>query len=177
MALFARMKDPVDGHAQVISASALPDAGSMSARCKMHLVIRAPGIEPSPQEITQIVRTKRWPIPGAQLPVTVDRSDPSRLKIHWDRVPTREETAHRRATQAATDDLGSPPVPPEAQAIIDQLGLGGASIVQGGASDGGGPSLAGTDRVGQLERLAALRREGMLSDAEYEAEKARILGS
>jgi hypothetical protein len=34
----------------------------------------------------------------------------------------------------------------------------------------------GEDRVQQLKDLAALREQGVLTDAEFEAEKARILG-
>jgi hypothetical protein len=36
---------------------------------------------------------------------------------------------------------------------------------------------AGTDSVAQLERLAALKNQGILTDAEFEAQKAKILGS
>ncbi|WUS95484.1 SHOCT domain-containing protein [Streptomyces sp. NBC_00708] len=33
----------------------------------------------------------------------------------------------------------------------------------------------GDDLIGQLERLAALKRQGILTDAEFEAQKARLL--
>ncbi|MBM7056981.1 SHOCT domain-containing protein [Streptomyces durocortorensis] len=36
---------------------------------------------------------------------------------------------------------------------------------------------AGTDRVGQLTQLADLKAQGLLTDEEFAAEKARILGS
>jgi hypothetical protein len=36
---------------------------------------------------------------------------------------------------------------------------------------------AGEDRVQQLKDLAALKEQGVLTDAEFEAEKARILAS
>ncbi|NTU86344.1 MAG: SHOCT domain-containing protein [Chloroflexales bacterium] len=35
----------------------------------------------------------------------------------------------------------------------------------------------GADRIAQLQQLAELKRMGILTDAEFEAEKARILGS
>ena len=38
------------------------------------------------------------------------------------------------------------------------------------------PHVAPTDRLEWLERLASLRESGALSDAEFEAEKAEILG-
>jgi hypothetical protein len=37
------------------------------------------------------------------------------------------------------------------------------------------PAAAGGDRVEQLKELAALRDEGVLTEAEFAAEKARIL--
>jgi hypothetical protein len=39
------------------------------------------------------------------------------------------------------------------------------------------PAVAGPDRVTQLKELAELKSQGILSDAEFEAEKARILAS
>ncbi|WP_405935464.1 SHOCT domain-containing protein [Streptomyces sp. NBC_00726] len=33
----------------------------------------------------------------------------------------------------------------------------------------------GEDLIGQLERLAALKRQGILTEAEFEAQKARLL--
>jgi transposase-like protein len=39
------------------------------------------------------------------------------------------------------------------------------------------PASGGEDRVQQLKDLAALKEQGVLTDAEFEAEKARILAS
>jgi hypothetical protein len=39
------------------------------------------------------------------------------------------------------------------------------------------PPAAGEDRVQQLKDLAALKEQGVLTEAEFEAEKARILAS
>ena len=35
---------------------------------------------------------------------------------------------------------------------------------------------AGEDRISQLERLAKLREQGALTESEFQAEKARVLG-
>ncbi|MFF7340410.1 SHOCT domain-containing protein [Streptomyces sp. NPDC008163] len=37
------------------------------------------------------------------------------------------------------------------------------------------PAAQGDDVVGQLERLAALKQQGILTEAEFEAQKARLL--
>jgi hypothetical protein len=39
------------------------------------------------------------------------------------------------------------------------------------------PAAAGADRVDQLKELAGLKDQGVLTDAEFAAEKARILQS
>jgi hypothetical protein len=39
------------------------------------------------------------------------------------------------------------------------------------------PAAAGTDRVEQLKELAALKDQGVLTDEEFAAEKAKILAS
>ena len=35
----------------------------------------------------------------------------------------------------------------------------------------------GDDPIAQLERLAALKQQGILTDAEFEAQKAKLLGT
>ena len=39
-----------------------------------------------------------------------------------------------------------------------------------------GADAADADRIAQLERLAKLRKSGALTEAEFQAEKARVLG-
>jgi len=39
------------------------------------------------------------------------------------------------------------------------------------------PSAGGDDRLAQLQQLAELKQQGILTDEEFAAEKARILGS
>jgi hypothetical protein len=92
---------------------------------------------------------------------------------------------------------GRPATPAEIQQYESMTGMdldgdgriaGGAAAPSGGleamiagamAGHGGPVDQPGTadDRVAALERLAALRATGALSDAEFEAEKARILGT
>jgi hypothetical protein len=38
------------------------------------------------------------------------------------------------------------------------------------------PAAGGESRIDQLKELGALKQQGVLNDAEFEAEKARILG-
>lgn len=181
-----RMKDPVDGIAQVVGGTAPPDSAT-SGNVRLNLVVQAEGMEAVSIEHSCIAPVKKWPFPGSALPVTFDRADPDRLKIRWDEIPDHGEVSAQQAEQLAQ--------------MLNQGGGQAGSVVQGGdVSDvvaalqqqfpgaqiqvdgqGGGSrtpqaSQGSDDRVEQLERLAKLKETGALTDAEFEREKARILG-
>ena len=87
--------------------------------------------------------------PGVALPVKVDQNDPAKIAIDWD----------------------SAPAAPAAGEVRPVAGSGGFAPVPPASAGGGGDSLA------ELERLAKLRDSGALTDAEFEQQKAKILGS
>jgi Short C-terminal domain len=180
-----RMKDPVDGTAQVVSSTQAPDHAT-SANVKLNVVVQAEGMEATSVEFSCIAPTKKWPFPGETLPVTFDRADPERIKVRWDDVPDSGDVAKQQADALA--------------AQMNQGGAGGAQVVGSGdvadlvqqlqqqypgaeiQVEGMTPEVAGPaasaqgDRVAQLERLAKLKESGALSEQEFEREKARILG-
>ncbi len=80
------MKDPVDGTAQVVGSTQPPDAAS-SANVNLNLVVQADGVPATAVELDCMAPVKKWPFPGATLPVTVDRDDPTKVKIRWDDIP------------------------------------------------------------------------------------------
>jgi hypothetical protein len=53
-----------------------------------------------------VASINRWPSPGDELPVTVDREKPDRLVIHWNDLPTGSETAQSMAEQLAAQMRG-----------------------------------------------------------------------
>jgi hypothetical protein len=179
-----RMKDPVEGTAQVVGSTQPPDSAT-SSNVNLNLVVQAEGIPATSVEHSCMAPTKKWPWPGATLPVTIDRADPSRLRVRWDDVPDANEVAKQR-TEALAAQMNA--------GGAGQAGLGGTDVSElidsirqaiPGAqiSAQGMPGLQGTtaggeeDKVGQLERLAKLHESGALTDKEFEREKARILGS
>jgi hypothetical protein len=87
--------------------------------------------------------------PGVRLPVRVDPNDPSKIAIDWSSAPQAPAAGEVRPVDGAG---GFTPAP------------------SAGSADGGG------DTVAELERLAKLRDSGALTDAEFEQQKARILG-
>lgn len=96
----AQMVDPADGVLQVTGCN-LPGDDSVYSTYRVNGVVSAPGLPPTPVEVRGIAPTSKWPMPGQQLPVRVDRASPSRLKIQWDQVGTGRQAAAERAEQLA----------------------------------------------------------------------------
>ena len=84
--------------------------------------------------------------PGVKLPVKVDPDDQTKIAIDWQNAG---QAPARGEVRPAGDAHASAPAP---------------------QSEGGG------DTVAELERLVKLRDSGALTDAEFEQQKARILG-
>jgi hypothetical protein len=84
---------------------------------------------------------------GVTLPVKVDPDDQAKIAIDWDNVATGPARGEVRPVG----------------------GSEGFSPAPGGSSGG--------DSVAELERLAKLRDSGALTEAEFEQQKAKILGS
>ena len=113
--------------------------------CEMHLVISAPGVTPLAVEFSGPVKRKVWPAPGAVLPILVDPDNPASYRILWEEVTPAKEAARARAESIA-------------------------ALRRGEAVD-----APADDTISRLERLAALRDSGAITDAEFAAQKAKIL--
>jgi hypothetical protein len=179
-----RMKDPVEGTAQVVGSTQPPDSAT-SANVNLNLVVQADGVPAVSIEHSCMAPTKKWPYPGATLPVTFDRADPDRLKIRWDDVPEAGAMAKQQADALAAqlNQGGGGQVVSgdgDVSGIVEALreAMPGAQISVDRRSDGlsGDGAGAGADNVAQLERLVRLRDSGALTEQEFEREKARILG-
>src|SRR5262245_8502584 len=174
------MKDPVDGTAQVVGSTQPPDSAT-SGNVNLTVVVQADGVEATSVEFSCIAPTKKWPFPGETLPVSVDRADPTRIRVRWGDVPEAGDVAKQQADSiAASLNQGAGQAnPADASAMVEALqqAMPGAQI---NVDTGGMPShpgaAGGDDKVTQLERLARLHESGALTDAEFEREKARVLG-
>jgi hypothetical protein len=173
----------------------------------MQLVVQGDGVPATAVEHHGLAHHSRWPSPGMVLPVTVDRSDPSRLKIEWDEMEASSDRSRRTAEgmAAAMRGEGAPggAMPGGlggAQVInlsgrdlsqlsedqkaklrmlgIDPSALAAAQGAQPAASPPPEPAAAGgdmDDRLDQLERLARLREQGLLTEDEFMQQKRLIL--
>jgi hypothetical protein len=63
------------------------------------------------------------------------------------------------------------------QALAQQAPAAPAAAPAPEPAPAAAPAAAPTDRIAQLQQLAELKNMGILTDAEFEAEKARILAS
>ena len=187
------MKDPVRGSAQVVSATGYHGRGIYQS-CTMQIVVQAEGVPATAVKFEGLVHNKRWPRPGMVLPVTVDRADPQNVKIEWDEVEHSGERAAASAEQLAAAMRGEAPAGggiPGAQVInlsggdlsqlseeqkakLRMLGLLPPDAAPAEAEDP--PAEEVDDRLDQLERLAKLRDQGVLTEEEFAEQKRQILG-
>ena len=91
--------------------------------------------------------------PGVRLPVKVDPNDPSKIAIDWSAAPQAPAAGEVRPVAGAE---ASPRLRPAARAAARRE--------------------ARRRHLAELERLAKLRDSGALTEAEFEQQKARILG-
>ena len=159
-----RMRDPVRGTAEVVSCSERPgrDEERVSAArmkvvendyesCHLQLVVAAETVPATAVAQQTPVHRSRWPAPGMTLPATIDRANPSNVRIEWDEVPDTRATARQRAERNATPG-------------------------RAGRLPRNRPKDRFDDRTRRLEKLARLHAAGELTDAELAEHKRRVFG-
>lgn len=162
-----RMADPVRGTLQVTSASQC-DSSATSANFTLHGVVSGDGLVPTPIQHSGMARTSKWPYPGEVLPVTVDRADPTRIRIEWDEVQTGAEQglAQAQALAAAMGGGladGAPAFPGADAVVADQSVVIDARDVPGLREDVFeiAANYANDPQRMQSEVLDALREHGV----------------
>lgn len=95
------LKEPVRGTARVVSVSMPPNQTGGGGMCAMNLVINLPGRPSVAVNKANLVALAQWPMPGMDLPVEAEASDPTRFKILWNEVPTSADRATAQARQVA----------------------------------------------------------------------------
>jgi hypothetical protein len=106
-----RMKDPVDGTARVVTVEYPHGAAYQDAQryVRLDCVVSGPGIEPIAIEHKCTVATSKVPAPNAVLPVLIDRANPKRIVIHWDKVdnPDLNRKDQRSANRRKAEELAA----------------------------------------------------------------------
>ena len=202
------MKDPVRGTARIVSASMHHGRGIYQS-CRMQVVVEADGVPATAMQLDVLAHQEKWPMPGMALPVTVDRGDPTNVRIEWYEVQSAKDRSKQNAENLAAMMRGQTPegisampvaggpmvmnlsgtdlsqLSDEQKAKLRMLGIDpDALAAQQGAAPGAvpvpPPPPSGDDdvvdeRLERLERLAKLKEQGVLTDEEFEAQKAQIL--
>jgi hypothetical protein len=132
----------------VIVGMGTPARGAQQYNLDLDLEVHVGGRAPYRVANQYIVPASAKLGQGVRLPVKVDPNDPAKIAIDW---------------QSAESGPARGEVRP----------VGGGGFSPAPAASG---SASGGDSVAQLERLAKLRDSGALSEAEFEQQKARILG-
>jgi hypothetical protein len=188
------IKDGVEGKAVVQSAT-MPTESGTSGNVKMSLDIYVEGWEPYRIQHHCMVKKTKHPSPGETLPVVVDRENKERIDVQWEKVKTVDEIMREGSPGempgAVNITMGEPQVInlsgaelsgdlneqiQQAMQMAEQAMQQMPGVV--GPEPPPAPASSGNmveDRIAQLERLAKLRDEGVLTEAEFQAEKARIL--
>ena len=185
------LKNGMPGRATIVERGAL-DRGGTSFNLPMTLQVHVEGITPYEVEDQWMVKAKDTVALDGSIPIKVDPSKHEKVAIDWETLRAeyeQEVTARREALAAggpagATINVGAPQVidananPEVMEQVSQMLGQMGISV------DGRQPAAFASDDAGkdtddplaQLERLAALRDSGALTDEEFEEQKRRILG-
>ena len=110
------------------------------------MIVNVAGHEPYAARPTTGIPPNKIPVKGQTLPLLVERGDLQRIVVLWDQVQTGLESSLAEARAAAESSAPRP-----AAAGADDL-------------------------VAQLERLGTLRASGAISEDEFSALKARLIG-
>ena len=138
----------LQGSARVLSVPVVaPEAGL--AQMRVSLEVTVAGGAPYPVDhMFNAMHMRAALMPGNVVPVQVDESNPNQVAIEWDKIGP-----------ASMPDFGS---------VMESAGF------PSGAPAAAAPP-AGDDTLDRLAKLGELRDKGVLTDAEFEAQKAKIL--
>lgn len=194
------LKNGVAGRATIVSMGAL-DRGGTSFNLPMTLQVYVEGWTPYEVADQWMVKARDTITLSGWIPVRVDPDERDKVAIVWDELRERHEAEDEARRQALARSgpvgdidalggaFGGAPVnvtysgaqeidltdnPEAAQQVAQMLGQLGIQMQHDQPSTGA-PAAAGDDPITRLERLGALRESGVLTEAEFQAQKARIL--
>jgi hypothetical protein len=199
-----RMRDPVRGTATVVSSSDYKDSAAVAPSwtgCSMTCVVQADGVPAqSSHQRAMSAPTAKWPWPGAVLPITIDRAQQTEWVVHWEELQPAAEINNAHADALASAMRGEPGVagglsgipgfggatvidtrgdPGLRDQVLGMLGAHGVDIdgLQGHRAAAASSGSDTDDQLARLEKLGQLHATGVLTDAEFADQKAKILGS
>ena len=192
----------IQGQASILEATQTGTQINRQPVVKLKLRISAPGVTPfevEKREIVPLIALGRL-TGGSSVTVYVDRADHSRFALDWSGAPGGAQPAPGPATIASA---GGPSVdftndraareavarvlhqhglnpagtvdlrqqPEVGEAVVDALRHSGVEVPASSAAESGRER----DPYTRIEKLTELKASGLISDAEYDEQKARIL--
>jgi hypothetical protein len=130
----------------VIVAHGTPERGAQWFNLDIDMEVHVSGRQPYRVNNQYMVPAGATLGQGVTLPIKVDPNDPAKIAIDW-------------------DSAGQAPQRGQVRPVAGQ-GFAPAPVAGSG----------GDDDLAELERLAKLRDSGALTDAEFEQQKAKVLG-
>jgi len=191
-------REGIRGQASVLEATQTGTHINRQPVVKLRLRISAPGVTPFDVEKREIVPLIVLGRLTSGFPVTayVDRADHSRFALDWSAAPGADQSFPAPVTPASADgppvDFTNNPQAHDAVAqVLKQHGINPAGTVDlrqrpdlreavaEALRDSGvlPASSAGEERdpATRIQKLAELKASGLISDADYDNQKARIL--
>ncbi len=153
-------------------------------RWKLQLRVTPDSEPPFEASVTALLPQLTRPRPGMRLPVLYDPQDHSRIQL--DHRPAATADTAVDAITAARPDLagaqvmGMPMGDVIRRAIADPTAFREEMMRRGAEMQqqvlGASQAAQNSDPIDRLERLAALKDRGLLTDEEFDQQKRRILG-
>lgn len=137
----------------VIVGMGTPERGAQWFNLNIDLEVHVSGKDPYRVNNMYMVPASAQLGQGVTLPIAVDQSDDAKIAIDWDRAPGAPAQGQVRPAGGTTS-----PAQPVANPATSWA------------------NVTDQDSVAKLEKLARLKESGALTDAEFEAQKAKILG-
>lgn len=189
------LRNGVMGTARVISINSRGHhEGRRTGRVVMHVILQGPSVAPTSARYEAALITTVWPEVGMDLPASIDPTRPTRFRILWGDVSNGTAGVMRQSSSTAErgSRSGGYPLshspngtvmlngrPVEFRATRDDAANAAPQVSAAFPRDLQQKTGTGalTEMAPLLERLAALRDRGILTQAEFEAQKGKILGS
>lgn len=155
--------------------------GNSMIRWELQVWVLSDAEPPFAATVHALLPQNNRPRPGTRIAVLYDPKDHGRVEL--DQRPTATADAAIEAITKARPDLtgaqvmGMPMSDVIRQAIADPNGFRDQMIARGAQMQQQAmAAMPGNDPVDRLERLAALKERGLITDEEFEQQKRRILG-
>ena len=169
------LKSGLPGRATIVGMS-MPQGQATVFNLPMTLLVSVEGMAPYEVEDQWWVKDRDVEELKGSLPVRVDREDPATVAIDWETLRSERGVLGVRDAikfmRSGQDEQPAPAADPAVMAAQVQQAMDMANAFAAQA-----PAAGGDDVVSKLERLAALRDSGALTEAEFEQQKRRVLGT